>query len=126
MYKLSIYLPQIPGQARNDVYLQKPVIAVLDTAIYPQICKKDCHVFSQRILPREQAKVCDCHPERRTVTLNCYATFARTCYERGFSICTNSAFIVHRFRVKPGMTAVTLNSFQGLYKYEIVFLVTDT
>ncbi|MBQ1591479.1 MAG: hypothetical protein II077_05520, partial [Treponema sp.] len=46
-----------------DVYLQKPVIAVLDTAIYPQICKKDCHVFSQRILPREQAKVCDCHPE---------------------------------------------------------------
>ncbi|MBQ4025399.1 MAG: hypothetical protein II611_08410, partial [Treponema sp.] len=69
LYKLSIYRPQILGQARNDVYLQKPVIAVLDTAIYPQICKKDCHVFSQRILPREQAKVCDCHPERRTVTL---------------------------------------------------------
>ncbi len=37
---------------------------------------------------------------RLNVMPDCYAIFARTCYECGFGI--------YRFRVEPGMTAVLL------------------
>jgi hypothetical protein len=33
------------------------------------------------------------HLERRTVTLSCYATFARTCYECGLRVCSATEYL---------------------------------